>query len=114
VQLFLNKLLHTKLGEYLVITHTLFGMTRPTQYSKTSTTHLEGYRKGARYLVIYPFTKIQAWYFLDFEKRKKLMAGHIAVGRKYPQVEQVLLYSYGVDDSEFIVSYETDNLLEFQ
>src|SRR6185437_9093082 len=35
VQLFLNKLLHTKLGEYLVITHTLFGMTRPTQYSKT-------------------------------------------------------------------------------
>lgn len=114
IQLFLNTLLHTKLGEYLVITHTLFGMTRPTQYSKESTTHLKGYRKGGKYLVIYPFTKTQEWHFLHFEKRKELMAGHIAVGKKFPQIEQILLYSYGVDDSEFIVSYEMDDLSEFQ
>jgi chlorite dismutase len=43
-----------------------------------------------------------------------LMAGHISVGRKYPQITQLLLYSYGVDDQEFIVSYETDDLSDFQ
>lgn len=51
---------------------------------------------------------------LDFEKRRKLMGGHVSIGKKYPQIEQVLLYSYGLDDQEFIVSYETDDLSLFQ
>ena len=29
-------------------------------------------------------------------------------------IDQLLLYSYGVDDHEFVVSYETDSLQEFQ
>ncbi len=114
IQLFLNKLVHTKLGEHLVITYTLFGMTRPTQYSDKSTRHLHTERKGGKYLVIYPFTKTTEWYMLDFETRRKLMGGHVMIGKKYPQIEQVLLYSYGIDDSEFIVSYEMDDLSAFQ
>lgn len=114
IQLFLNQLLHTPLGKYLQITHTLFGMSRPTQYSSRSEKHLTTDRKGGKYLVIYPFTKTTSWYKLDFEMRRKLMGGHMMVGRKYPQVEQLLLYSYGVDDSEFIVSYEMDDLQAFQ
>lgn len=114
IQSFLNKLQHTELGAYLKISHTLFGMTRPTQYSSTSTGHLDTTRKGGAYLVIYPFTKTKEWYQLDFSKRKNLMKGHIAIGRNFPQITQLLLYSYGIDDQEFIVSYETDSLLEFQ
>lgn len=114
IQLFLNKLMHTKLGEHLSITHTLFGMTRPTQYSNQSIKHLSTQRKGGKYLVIYPFTKTTEWYMLDFDTRRKLMGGHVMVGKKYPQIEQVLLYSYGIDDSEFIVSYEMDDVSAFQ
>src|SRR5579863_8785576 len=51
IQLFLNSLTHTKLGEYLEITYTLFGMTRPTQYSDKSTLHLHTERKGGKYFV---------------------------------------------------------------
>jgi len=114
IQLFLNKLMHTKLGEYLQISHTLFGMIRPTQYSHQSLKHLDTQRKGGKYLTIYPFTKTKNWYFLDLDARKKIMSGHITIGKKYPQIEQLLLYSYGVDDSEFIVSYEMDDLSAFQ
>jgi chlorite dismutase len=114
IQNFLNTLLHTSLGKYLIITQTLFGMTRPTQYSPGSVNHTDTVRKGGQYLIVYPFTKTQAWYMLDLQKRKELMKGHIAIGRKYPQITQILLYSYGVDDQEFIVSYETDSLPEFQ
>ncbi len=115
IQLYLNKLLHTKLGRYVQITHTLFGMTRPTQYSPKSTGHLETNRKGRKYLVIYPFTKTQNWYSLDFEARRNLMWGHVKIGKQYHgQIEQLLLYSYGIDDSEFIVSYEMDDLQAFQ
>jgi chlorite dismutase len=114
IQNFLNRLLHTTLGNYLIINYTLFGMTRPTQYSSVSSGHLDTTRKGGAYLIIYPFTKTKEWHMLDFEKRKDLMKGHIEIGRKFPQITQLLLYSYGVDDQEFIVSYETDSLLDFQ
>lgn len=114
IQNHLNKLMHTDLGKYLKITYTLFGMTRPTQYSHGSSGHLDTTRKGGAYLVIYPFTKTKEWYTFDFNKRKILMEGHIAIGRKFPQITQLLLYSYGVDDQEFIVSYETDDLSDFQ
>jgi chlorite dismutase len=114
IQDFLNELMHTDLGTYLQITYTLFGMTRQTQYSHASATPLDTTRKGGKYLIIYPFTKTYSWYELPLEDRKELMKGHISIGKKYPQITQLLLYSYGVDDSEFIVSYEVDNLSEFQ
>jgi chlorite dismutase len=114
IQDFLNTLMHTKLGLYLKISYTLFGMTRPTQYSPKSTGHLQTGRKGGKYLIIYPFTKTNEWYMLDFETRRKLMGGHVMIGKKYPQIEQLLLYSFGVDDNEFIVSYETNDLSAFQ
>ena len=114
IQSFLNLLMHTKLGEYLKITYTFSGMTRPTQYSDKSSKHSDTGRKGGRYLIIYPFSKTKEWYMLDFDMRKKLMGGHVMIGKKYPKIEQVLLYSYGIDDSEFIVSYEMDDLSSFQ
>lgn len=114
IQNVLNNLLHTAFGSYLTITYTFFGMTRQTQYSSALSKHLDTTRKGGAYLIIYPFTKTAAWYMLTFEQRKKLMKGHIEIGRKYPQITQLLLYSYGVDDNEFIVSYETDDLVDFQ
>ena len=114
IQDLISNVLHTPLGRKLKIAHTLFGMSRPTQYSKKSDSQVETGRKGGKYLVIYPFTKSTDWYKLSFEKRKSLMWGHIQIGKKHPETEQLLLYSFGVDDSEFIVSYETDELLDFQ
>jgi len=114
IQDLLNDLLHTDLGKHLTISYTLFGMTRKTQYSSHATGHIDTSRKGGKYLVIYPFNKTKEWYALDFETRRKLMGGHVMVGKKYPQIEQVLLYSYGIDDNEFIVSYEMADLADFQ
>jgi chlorite dismutase len=112
IQNFLNTLMHTNLGAHLEITYTLFGMIRKSQYSSSGQSDTR--RKGGAYLIIYPFTKTYDWYKHSFDKRKELMKGHISIGRKYPQITQLLLYSYGVDDQEFIVSYETDDLLDFQ
>jgi chlorite dismutase len=115
IQNLLNELLHTKLGKYLSITYTLFGMTRQTQYSSHATGHLDTSRKGGKYLIIYPFVKTQAWYNIDFDARRKLMGGHVMIGKKHSsKITQLLLYSYGIDDSEFLVSYETDDLSAFQ
>jgi chlorite dismutase len=114
IQDLLNRLLHTRLGEHLTITYTLLGLARPTQYSPASKQYLDTNRKGGKHLIIYPFTKTKEWHMLDFDNRRELMKGHIMIGKKYPQITQLLLYSYGVDNNEFIVSYETDDLSDFQ
>jgi chlorite dismutase len=41
------------------------------------------------------------------------MQGHIKVGHRWPQVRQLLAYSFGIDDQDFLVAYETDDLPAF-
>jgi hydrogen peroxide-dependent heme synthase len=47
----------------------------------------------------------QNWYALDFPARKKLMAGHASVGRKFAgRVLQLITGSTGLDDMEWAVT----------
>ena len=115
IQNLLSHIMQTNLGKHLRMTYTLFGMTRQTQYSAQATGHLDTDRKGGKYLIIYPFSKTKEWHMLDFDTRRKLMGGHVGIGKKHlDKISQLLLYSFGIDDSEFIVSYETDDLSAFQ
>jgi chlorite dismutase len=41
------------------------------------------------------------------------MGGHVKTGKQYPDITQLLLYSYGLQDQEFVVVYETHDLLRF-
>ena len=54
------------------------------------------------------------WYLPDEETRRRQMSEHIRIGRQYPMIQQLLAYSFGLDDQEFIVAYETDDLQAFQ
>ncbi len=116
VQDFLRELRRTKLGQWLRLRKTMFGITRASQYSRQPQAPEQIIKGDDRlpYLIIYPFTKTIDWYLLSFETRAALMKAHIKVGIEHPQIRQCLLYSYGVDDQEFIVSYETPSLEEFQ
>lgn len=109
-------LMRSRIGQYLTLTRSLFGLSRQSQYSrgpqKSDQTILAGERLP--YLIIYPFTKTTQWHQLPYDERRALMKGHITIGSKHPSVRQCLLYSFGVDDHEFVVSYETPTLEAFQ
>ncbi|MCB1033668.1 MAG: chlorite dismutase family protein [Acidobacteria bacterium] len=91
---------------------TLFGLTRPSPYvpgkKPSGIDPLEGKRQ--RYLTVYPFVKTAAWYAMSREARQGMMNEHIKVGREYPDVDQMLLYSFGLQDQEFVVVYEMEDL----
>ena len=38
------------------------------------------------------------------------MQEHIAVGREYPGVDNHTTYSFGLDDQEFVVAFDTDDI----
>ena len=41
------------------------------------------------------------------------MNEHMRIGHDYPAVRQLLAYSFGIDDQEFVVAYETDDLVAY-
>lgn len=93
----------------------LWGMTRPSQYTKTrSSQEIDPFSPQRKpYLVMYPFVKTPAWYLMSREARQGMMNEHIRIGKQYPEITQLLLYSFGLQDQEFIVVYETDDLSRF-
>jgi chlorite dismutase len=66
-----------------------------------------------KYLFVYPFVKTRPWYALSMEERRRMMSEHIRVGLKYPSVSLNTTYSFGLDDQEFVVAFETDNISDF-
>ena len=62
--------------------------------------------------MLYPFTKTHEWHQLKLEQRKEVMYEHMNLGLEFGMIRQCLLYSYGLDDYEFIVSYESPTTLE--
>jgi chlorite dismutase len=89
---------------------------RPSTYVRRQTAQEQSALSQERgsYLVVYPFTKTADWYLLSKATRQGMMNEHIKIGRDYPTIKQVLVHSFGLDDQEFVVSYETEDLLEFQ
>jgi chlorite dismutase len=95
--------------------HALWGFTKPSQYTKSrSTQEIDPFAAERKpYLVIYPFVKTADWYMMSREGRQGMMNEHIKIGKQYPEITQLLLYSFGLQDQEFIVVYETDDLGHF-
>lgn len=67
----------------------------------------------AKYLFVYPFIKTRNWYQMSQQARQGVMDEHIDVGRKFPSIRLNTTYSFGLDDYEFIVAFETDEPSDF-
>ena len=102
----------TALGRWLETSHSFLAMTKRSQYEDrldpTSREKLKVKPGRAKYLFVYPFVKTRAWYMLPFEERQKMMDAHIEIGHRYPTVKLNTTYSFGLDDQEFVVAFETD------
>jgi chlorite dismutase len=108
------KLYSTVLGKYIVPSYNYLSATRPSTYAPSSIPAFMKGEKPLRYVIVYPFIKSREWYLLPFEERKKMMEEHAIVGRKFPQVKLNTTYSFGIDDQDFMLAFETDDLLAFQ
>ena len=83
-----------------------------------------GMRKGSEYsdevryeprpfkgdfVFVYPFVKNREWYGMEADERWRIMQEHIQVGKEYPAVDNHTIYSFGLDDQEFVVAFDTND-----
>jgi chlorite dismutase len=102
------------LGKYLQMTTSYFAMMRESPYVKDHL-HAPAPELGpCTYLVVYPFIKSRAWYLMSFDARQGMMNEHIKVGHEFPAIRINTAYSFGVDDQDFVVAFDTNSLAEFQ
>jgi len=108
----------TALGGYLRTPYAYLSMTKRSQYVKGEgrSMHKRGqivWNPDSRYLLIYPMVKTRAWYQLSKPARQGIMNEHIATGHQFPTVKINTTYSFGIDDQEFVVAFETDHVGDF-
>ena len=87
--------------------YSYLAMTKPSEYSDES--RLEVRPAHSRYLFVYPFVKTREWYAKPADERWAIMQEHIKVGREYPDIDLNTSYSFGLDDQEFVVAFDTDD-----
>jgi chlorite dismutase len=105
--------------------NSVFGLYGSTQYSMFSLYEHSPYTTASKsledtlktepkkYFVAYPMSKDREWYLINYEERKKILAGHIGTARsdkESPGIISYTTYSFGLGDQEFVVLYELDNL----
>jgi chlorite dismutase len=99
------------LMKWAQIPYSFLGMRKSSEYSEDERTIPRAFR--GRYVFVYPFVKSREWYALSAEERWRIMQGHIAVGREFPAVDNHTTYSFGLDDQEFVVAFDTDDVAAF-
>jgi chlorite dismutase len=109
------RILRSGMGRWLTVRESFIGLVGDSQYVVRPTSQEQSLFEGERqrYLIVYPFTKSTEWYLTSREVRQGSMNEHMRVGHAYPQVRQLLAYSFGLDDQDFLVAYETDDLPAF-
>jgi chlorite dismutase len=113
-----SRIRRSPMGPYLRESHAFLSMTKRSIYVGKNARGAHDPRlvitpEDKKYLFVYPFVKTRAWYALSVEDRKRMMNEHIRVGLTYPSVSINTTYSYGLDDQEFVVAFETDLISDF-
>ena len=100
------------LARWSTVPHSYLAMTKRSPYSE-SDARPEICTSERRYLFVYPLDKKREWYRLPDSERQRIMKSHIEVGRRYPEITINTAYSFGIDDQEFVVSFEADEPGQF-
>jgi chlorite dismutase len=103
----------TGLMRWSEIPYSYLAMTKESVYSDEPQPLEPRPGSDAKYLIVYPMWKKREWYLLAPEERMRIMRGHIETGRKYTNIDINTAYSYGLDDQEFVVSFNADEPGEF-
>src|SRR4051812_36726627 len=104
------------LGAYLVQVYSFLSLQRRSEYVNKTKGAGEGVELlpgQGRFLFVYPFVKTRQWYRLSPHARQGLIDEHIAASAPFKGVHLNSSYSFGIDDQDFVVAFDSDYPQEF-
>ena len=97
-------------GRALDLVWSFMGVVKPAEFTAD---HAPAFVKGEppkRFLNVYPFVRTPEWYLLPAEERAALLRQHGEIGREFPDVLANTTSAFGINDWEWILAFEADQL----
>lgn len=112
------RLNRTQMAKYVEPTQSLLSMTKRSMYiERNCHEHTEDHSHivpgQADYLFVCPLMRTREWYSRPQEQRQEMLDENLRIGSKYRSVKLHTTYSFGLDDHDFVVAFETDNPSDF-
>jgi len=100
----------TQAGRALDLSWTFMGVVKPAEFTAD---HAPAFVKGdppKRFLNVYPFVRTPEWYLVPRDERAEMLREHGVIGREYPDVLANTTSAFGINDWEWILAFEADEL----
>jgi chlorite dismutase len=100
----------TRLGRACEPVWSSMALHRPAEFNKS---HIPAFLAGEEprnYISVYPFVRSYEWYLLDDGERRAMLAEHGQMARDYPDVRANTVASFALNDYEWILAFEADEL----
>ncbi|MDO5735774.1 MAG: chlorite dismutase family protein [Propionibacteriaceae bacterium] len=98
------------LGAHLTPVWSVMGVHRPAEFNRMHVPSCFAGFAPRPWLCVYPFVRSYEWYYLDNEHRSKMLYEHGIAGREFPDVVASTLSSFALNDYEWILAFEADEL----
>jgi hydrogen peroxide-dependent heme synthase len=83
---------------------------RPAEFNKSHVPAFLADEAPRDWVCVYPFVRSYDWYLLDDEERRAMLVEHGQMGRDYPDVRANTVASFALNDYEWILAFEADEL----
>ncbi|HEY6499668.1 MAG TPA: hydrogen peroxide-dependent heme synthase [Streptosporangiaceae bacterium] len=100
----------TRLGRASEPVWSAMALHRPAEFNKGHVPAFLAEEEPRNYVSVYPFVRSYEWYLIDPAERRRLLAQHGMMAREYPDVRANTVASFSLNDYEWILAFEADEL----
>ena len=100
----------TRLGRASEPVWSVMALHRPAEFNKGHVPAFLADEEPRNYVSVYPFVRSYEWYLIDPGGRRKMLAEHGMMAREYPDVRANTVASFSLNDYEWILAFEADEL----
>lgn len=112
-----ERLLTTGIGKYLTPVYSFLAATRPPEaqgkqllVEPAGDASMPGKLK---YVFVHPLVKARNWYHLPAAERQGILEDQARIRARFPSVKLHTAYSFGLDEQEFMLAFESDDPADF-
>jgi hydrogen peroxide-dependent heme synthase len=105
-----HALLRTAYGEHLDPVWSVAALHRPAEFNKSHIPAFLSDEEPRSYVCVYPFVRSYDWYLIDDQERRDMLVEHGKMARDYPDVRANTIASFALNDYEWILAFEADEL----
>ena len=105
-----HRFLGTDFGAHLDPVWSVVALHRPAEFNASHIPAFMADEAVRNYICVYPFVRSYDWYLMEETERRTILAEHGKAARTYPDVRANTIASFGLNDYEWILAFEADDL----